>query len=239
MIEETLEKKDLHDKPAQIFNLNEMGMPLDLAPPQVVAGRGMKNPSAPSSGDKSQITVLACCSASGYTIPPFVILDRLSLTPELTEGEVPGTIYGLSKKGWIDGELFELWFCRHFLAYVPPVRPLLLLMDGHSSHYQPAVITRAAEEGVILFTLPPHTSHLTQPLDKGCFGPLKRYWREERWNYVCGNLGKVVTRYQFSRLFRAAWEKGLMLAKILSVIKCHFACVPVGMLSVSGILLAG
>ena len=52
-------------------------------------------------------------------------------------------------------------------------------MDGHSSHFQPDVINQAAAEGVIMFCLPPHTTHLTQPLDKGCFGLLKAYWREE------------------------------------------------------------
>ena len=89
-------------------------MPLNPSPPHLVATRGMKNPSAVGSGDKSQITVLACCSASGYVLPPFVILDRLSLKQDFTVGEVPGTVYGLSKKGWIDGELFEMWFVRHF-----------------------------------------------------------------------------------------------------------------------------
>jgi hypothetical protein len=210
-----LQENELHDKPSQIFNLDETGMPLDPTPPHVIAGKGTKNPPAPASGDRSQITVLACCSAR-YALPPFVIFDRLSLRPELTDGEVPGTIYGLSRKGWIDSELFELWFFRHFLAHAPPVRPLLLLMDGHSSHYQPAVIIRAAEEGIILFTLPPHTSHLTQPLDKGCFRPLKKHWRQECWQYITSNPGKVVTRYQFSKLFRVAWEKGLTLTNCIS-----------------------
>jgi hypothetical protein len=215
LLEQTLQENELHDKPSQIFNLDETGMPLDPTPPHVIAGKGTKNPPAPASGDRSQITVLACCSAR-YALPPFVIFDRLSLRPELTDGEVPGTIYGLSRKGWIDSELFELWFFRHFLAHAPPVRPLLLLMDGHSSHYQPAVIIRAAEEGIILFTLPPHTSHLTQPLDKGCFRPLKKHWRQECWQYITSNPGKVVTRYQFSKLFRVAWEKGLTLTNCIS-----------------------
>ena len=32
----------------------------------------------------------------------------------MAEGEVPGTIYGLSKYGWIDIDLFLLWFKEHF-----------------------------------------------------------------------------------------------------------------------------
>lgn len=91
LLEQTLLDNGLHDKPAQIFNLDETGMPLDPSAPRVVAGRGSKHPSALAFGDKSQITVLACCSAAGYALPPFVIFDRLSLKPELTVGEVPGS----------------------------------------------------------------------------------------------------------------------------------------------------
>ena len=58
----------------------------------------------------------------------------------------------------MDQELFDMWFHLHFLQYVPPARPLLLLMDGHSSHYSPATIRAAAQERVILFTLPPNTT---------------------------------------------------------------------------------
>ena len=233
LLERTLSDNRLLDKPSQIFNLDETGMPLNPSPPHLVATRGMKNPSAVGSGDKSQITVLACCSASGYVLPPFVILDRLSLTQDFTVGEVPGTVYGLSKKGWIDGELFEMWFVRHFLTHAPPVRPILLLMDGHSSHYQPAAIQRAAEEGVIMFLLPPHTSHLTQPLDKGCFGPLKIHWRKECWEYLTSHPGQVVTRHQFSAIFQRVWSKSMTMTNIIAGFRVA-GVYPVNRLAVSG-----
>ena len=38
---------------------------------------------------------------------------------------MPGTVYGLSKKEWTDGKLFEMWFVLHFLLYAPPVRQIL------------------------------------------------------------------------------------------------------------------
>jgi len=47
------------------------------------------------------------------------------------------------------------------------------------SHYCPEKIKLAAERKVILFALPPHTTHITQPLDRGCSAPLKVAWREE------------------------------------------------------------
>ena len=216
LLERTLSDNHLLDKPAQIFNLDETGMPLNPSPPLLVATRGLKNHSAVGSGDISQITVLACCSASGYVLPPFVILDRLNLKQEFTGGEVPGTVYGLSKKGWIDGELFEMWFSCHFLAHAPPICPILLLMDGHSSHYQPSAIRRAAEEGIIMFLLPPHTSHLTQPLDKGCFGPLKVHWKRECWEYLTSHPGQIITRHQFSAIFRRAWSKSMTMTNVIA-----------------------
>lgn len=216
ILEDTLRSNNLIDKPCQIFNCDESGMPLTPHPPRVVTQKGVKHSTAITSGDKSQITVLACCSAGGYVIPPFVIFDRKSLKPEMTSGEIPGTMYGLSSSGWIDSELFDLWFSHHFLAYAPPTRPLLLLLDGHSSHYTPAVIRKAAEEKVIVFCLPPHTTHLTQPLDSSCFGSLKKMWVEECHHYLCENPCRVITRYQFSALFHRAWARSMTMENVIS-----------------------
>ena len=140
----------------------------------------------------TQITVVACCNASGSVIPPLVVFDRKFLKPEYTHGEVPGTAYALSDSGWINAKTFDDWFHNHFLCYAPPVRPILLMLDGHSSHYNPSVIEAAAEEGVIIFCLPPHTTYLTQPLDKGCFAPLKSYWREECQTYLSKNKCRAI-----------------------------------------------
>jgi transposase len=178
LLERTLEDNGLLEKPCQIFNMDETGMPLSPQSPKCVFTRGEKNPVNIDGGDKAQITVVACVSAAGYCIPPMVIWDRKKLSLELTAGEVPGTFYGLSDKGWMDQELFDAWLSCHFLRYAPPTRPLLLLLDGHSSHYSPHAIRFAAKEKVIMFTLPPHTTHVTQPLDRGCFSPLKMAWRE-------------------------------------------------------------
>ena len=203
-LESTLEMNELLDQPCFIFNMDETGMPLDPKPPKIVAYKGHKNPSQVSSGVKTQVTVVGCVSAGGQCLPPMVIWDRKNLPPELAVGEVAGTIYGPSAKGWIDQELFDLWFTLHFLRYAPSVRPLLLLMDGHSSHYCPATIKRAAEEKVIVFSLPPNTTHLTQPLDKGIFGPLKVSWRQVCHQYLVKHPGAWVTKLNFS-LFSEAW----------------------------------
>ena len=172
LLEETLERAELEDKPAQIFNMDETGMPLDPKSLKCVTLRGARMVLAPSSGDKT-ITVVACVNASGMCMPPTVILNRKSLPPYFSVGEVPKTRYALSPKGWMDQITFYKWFKEFFLRFSPSVRPLLLLLDGHSSHFCPETIRLAASERVILFILPPNTTHLLQPLDKGGFGPLK------------------------------------------------------------------
>ena len=153
--------------------------------------------------------------AAGYCIPPMVIWDRKQSSIELTKGEVPGTFYGLSQKGWMDQDLFDGWLSNHFLRYAPPTRPLLLLLDGHSSHYSPGTIRYAASEQVIVFTLPPHTTHLTQPLDRGCFSPLKMAWQEVCHTFMAENPGKRVARFNFSQLFCRAWMKSMTMNNIL------------------------
>ena len=127
-----------------------------------------------------------------------VIFNRKTLKPEWTQGEIPGSIYALSTNGWTDSELFDLWFQHVFLAYVELLRPLLSILDGHSTHYTPSVIRKAAEEEVIIFCLPPRTTHCTQPLDKGVFGPSKTAWRSVCKEYISHNPGRVVTRHEFS-----------------------------------------
>ena len=216
LLEETMEANGLTRCPGQIFNCDETGMPLAHKPAKVVSLVGQKHPYAITSGEKAQITVLACASASGYTIPPMVIFDRKQLQVEMTRNEVPGTFYGLSDSGWMDMQLFEEWFKGHFLVHAPSARPLLLLLDGHSSHYNPRLLRIAAEEGVILLCLPPHTTHLLQPLDNGTFSSLKDHWRRECQKFYAENPGKVLNRRNFMGVFHKAWVRGMTISNVIA-----------------------
>ena len=46
-------------------------------------------------------------------------------------------------KSWIMTELFESWLSDQFLANAIHAWPLLLILDGHSTHNQPEVICYA------------------------------------------------------------------------------------------------
>ena len=93
---------------------------------------------------------------------------------------------------------------------IPPIAtcPVLLLLDGHSTHYTPEALQEAQKAEVIIMCLPPNTTHAAQPLDVSFFGTLKKRWSSDVCHsYVSENLGKVITKYTFSGLFRQAWYK--------------------------------
>ena len=67
--------------------------------------------------------------------------------------------YAVSDNGWIDQELFHYWMTDHFLTHAVASRPLWLLLDGHSSHFRPDTIQFAKDNDIVVFCLPPHTTH--------------------------------------------------------------------------------
>ena len=51
----------------------------------------------------------------------------------------------------------------------------LLICDGHDSHISGSFISHCIQNRISLLILPPHTSHVLQPLDVAIFGPLKKH----------------------------------------------------------------
>ena len=65
--------------------------------------------------------------------------DRKTLQADMTKGELPGTIYGLSSKGWTDLEHFKVWYEFCFLRYAPPIRPILIDLQSVAKSKQPNI----------------------------------------------------------------------------------------------------
>ena len=163
-----------------------------------------------------------------------VIFDGKHLKYQWTTDEVPGTYYGMSGmsgNGWMDQELYKHWFQDPFLKYAVPTRPLLLLMDGHSSHYEPSSMELAKNNDLILFCLPPHTTqdsqpHTTQdsqPLDCTVFGPLKRHWSTVCHEFLHNHPGIVINKYNFpGYLQRLGYLPSHLLLVCLVVISMEF-----------------
>jgi hypothetical protein len=56
--------------------------------------------------------------------------------------------------------------------------PVLLIVDGHASHNNLVVILFARSHHVHMLSLPPHTTHKLQPLDRDITKPFKNAFNE-------------------------------------------------------------
>ena len=205
LLKSLYDQYNFYGHPEAVYNMDETGVPLEPRPPKVVAKKGQKKVRYCTSGTKAQITVLGCGSATGQIIPPFIIFAAKQINPLWTKNEVSGSSYAVSDKGWVDQELFKFWLKEHFLTNAIAHRPLLLLLDGHSSHFEPSTIEFAKEKEVIICCLPPHTTHECQPLDVSLFGSLKTHWREQCHRFYQKNPGRVINKLNFNSVFRQAW----------------------------------
>lgn len=219
LLKDVLDECGLMNNPAQIYNVDESGIPFDFKPPNVVAVVGSKKIRYRQAGKKGQVTIVGCANATGQAIPPMVIFDAKNLNHAWTKNEVPGTKYGLSDNGWINTDLFEGWLEEHFIKHAVSGRPLLLLLDGHCTHYQPDVIRFARDHDVVMLCLPPHTTHEAQPLDVGVFSSLKSQWTNVCHDYFHKNPGKVITKFNFNLVFSQAWLKALVPSNIIAGFK--------------------
>ena len=91
LLEDTLKELDLLLCPAQVYNVDESGMPLDPRAPNICAQRGVKKVRYRASGKKGQVTIVACGNAAGQVIPQMVIFDAKKLNHAWTAHEVPST----------------------------------------------------------------------------------------------------------------------------------------------------
>ncbi|EEA22980.1 conserved hypothetical protein [Talaromyces marneffei ATCC 18224] len=55
----------------------------------------------------------------------------------------------------------------------------MLILDGHGSHLTAEFDRTCTENNIIPICMPPHSSHLLQPLDVGCFAVLKRHYGQQ------------------------------------------------------------
>ena len=65
LLKEVLDEHALLEKPAQIYNVDELGIPLDHCPPHVVVKMGQRKVCYCTAGNKNQVTVVGCINAAG------------------------------------------------------------------------------------------------------------------------------------------------------------------------------
>lgn len=139
-----------------IFNCDETGIPFNSTCWKWLTKSELKNTNYLTGCTKTQVTALACICATGCHTTLWLQTNQ---SWAYERWNTRNTLWP-SSNGWIDMELLSVVI----LKYVPKCRPLVLLLDGHASHYhRPEVIKMVAKEKVIIFALLPNTTHLARP----------------------------------------------------------------------------
>ncbi|KAL6171679.1 hypothetical protein ACJQWK_02685 [Exserohilum turcicum] len=154
-------------------------------------------------GNREWVTVIQGVGASGRQLSPFVIFAGKVLIDVWFKDLPPDWILEVSPHGWTNNQLALAWL-EHFDRHTKSCTVggyRLLIVDGHESHISIEFQDLCKEKNIILLCMPPHSSHLLQPLDVACFSPLKR-----KYGDVISGLARNRTNYISKETFLAAFK---------------------------------
>jgi hypothetical protein len=170
-------------------------------------------------GNREWATLIAGINAAGWTIPLFLILTgQYHLSSWYEEADIPRDwAIAVSDNGWTTNELGVEWlkhFDAHTKARAVGARRLLIL-DGQESHHSLEFQELCKENNIYTLCMPPHSSHLLQPLDVGCFSPLKRAYSQAIESLIRNRIN-YITKLEFLPAVRAAFNRSFTSANICS-----------------------
>lgn len=192
-----------------IYNLDETGNSTVHVPPKIICAKGTKQIGSVTSGERGvNITMIACINAIGNSIPPMLIFPRVNFKEHMLIGAPNGSIGGANPSGWSNEGLF-VDYLKHFIKHVKPniEKPTLLILDNHETHISIEALDLAKENGVVMLSFPPHTSHKLQPLDRTVFGPYKTFYNDALNGWLLSNPGKPITIYDVAGVIGKAYNK--------------------------------
>lgn len=177
--------------------MDETGVTTVQVPDRVVGRKGMKQIGRIVSAERGTLVTLAVAvSALGSLVPPFFIFPRKKFKQEFLLKAQPGSDGAANPSGWMNSDQFYK-FLVHFQKYAHASldNPVLLILDNHESHLSIKSLDYCKDNGIIVFSLPPHCSHKLQPLDRSVFGPFKKRVNTACDNFVSSHVGVTMTIY--------------------------------------------
>lgn len=152
---------------------------------KVAVFHNQPNPVVFDNGKLEHITLLFCVSAASVFMKPLAILP-LKCMPDLPEDIMSNFDITGNDSGWITGEILKNWVENQFVNEVKRLRnfyrkdePALVLLDGHSSRNSIDLEFMWQQHRIAFYLLPPHSSHLIQPLDRTCNGVFKTFLQND------------------------------------------------------------
>lgn len=213
--------KQMFGEGRRIWNVDETGLRLgESAGSKVLAPRGTRTVWRQTTTDTRHVSVLFAVSAAGAASPPIFLLPCKRTPPRFMDG-LPRADWGVmcTGSGWINGESFLAWL-QSFVRYLDkevrrdPLEDHLLIMDQHAAHCSFQVLSYAEDHHIVLYYLPPHTTHYLQPVDVSLFGPIKRQYHIAEDIFFRPH--RPATLNDIPRLFMEAWTKACTPKNIIS-----------------------
>lgn len=154
------------------------------------------------------VSIMFCMSATGQFIPPFFIFPRQRVNERLLINAPPESEAVAQPKGWMNNEIFLKWLSL-FVKFTRPTKesPILMVLDGHSSHKTLDVINFCRDNHIYLISTPPHTTHKLQPLDRSFMKPFKNAYNERCGIWMRANAGARITEYDIAGLVAEAFKR--------------------------------
>lgn len=193
--------------PENIYNLDETSNFTVHKPSKILAPKNIKQLGSLTSAERgTNVTMLACINAVGQSVPPLFVFPRVHYKEHMNNGGPPGCIGAANPSGWSTAKIF-LQFLEHIINHTKPTveKPILIIMDNHDTHISIEIIDKAKDNGVVLLTIHPHTSHKMQPLDRGVFGPYKTFYNKAAEDWMLTNPGKPISIYDVAGIAGKAY----------------------------------
>lgn len=207
---ENINASDVLLDPSRIFNADESGFSLHPKSGKVLGPRGYKNLYEIKKGsEKENITVLVTFSADGKMCPPCIVYPYVKPPRALAESMPPDWILGKSDSGWMKSDIFYEYVANGLHEYILSnniKKPIIFFVDGHRSHMSVELSEFCDNNGIILYALPPNSTHIIQPADVSVFKPLKESWRQTVRKWQNENEEKTLTKVVFAPVFKRALE---------------------------------
>lgn len=206
---------DLLQDPRRILNGDETSFSVCPKTGKVIAPKGWKNVYEVQAGsEKETITVLLVFTAAGDTLQPMVVFPYVRPPSHIIASVPDGWFLGRSETGWMRSEIFFEYIANGVNAWLEQnsiPKPVLLFVDGHKSHLTLDLNKFCYDNQIILYSLPPNTTHLMQPADVSVFRPLKVEWKKtvRQWQGNLDNYNSVLTKATFCPLLEQTLKKDM------------------------------
>ena len=168
--------------PEDTWNMDETGYRIGISKADwAVVTNPTKRVFSSSPENRESATSIEAINATGLAIPPIIILQGINILMRWFSNDLhPETQITTSESGSTDDWISYQWI-KHFDEYTRKVqvgKKRHLIMDGCINHMTREFLEYAEQHDIILCPLPPHTSHILQPLDVVVFQPLKHHHAE-------------------------------------------------------------